>query len=132
MAITIRSAIAIIPFLLLACSRSEKSTHRWFDMDTEFTATLFGHGAVHSDSAFARLQRESARLEQVFSDYLPGSDLRRVMGRVGDTLTADPEIITVLRAAAEMAEASGGAFDITMHDLKAAWGLGSGDSGRVP
>lgn len=101
-------------------------------MDTEFTATLYGHGAVPPDSAFARMVRESARLEQVFSDYLPGSDLRRVMGRVGDTLTADPEIITVLRAAAEMAEASRGAFDITMHDLKASWGLGSGDSGRVP
>jgi len=132
MAQSIRSAFAIFPFLLLACSHPEKNTHRWFDMDTEFVATLYGHGAVSPDSAFARLQRESARLEQVFSDYLPGSDLRRVMGRVGDTLTADPEIITVLRAAAEMAEASQGTFDITMHDLKAAWGLGSGDSGRVP
>jgi thiamine biosynthesis lipoprotein len=101
-------------------------------MDTEFVATVYGRGAVPADSAFERLTRESARLEQVFSDYLPGSDLSRVTGRVGDTLAADPEIATVLRAAAEMAEASRGAFDITLHDLKAAWGIGSGDSGRVP
>jgi FAD:protein FMN transferase len=121
-----------LPFLLLACSRSAKTTHRWFGMDTEFVATVYGRGAVPADTAFARLMRESARLEQVFSDYLPGSSLSRITGRVGDTLAADPEIIAVLRAAAEMAEASRGAFDITLHDLKAAWGIGSGDSGRVP
>jgi thiamine biosynthesis lipoprotein len=131
MAKLLRTALAL-PFFLLACSRPVKSTHRWFGMDTEFVATVYGRGAVPADSAFARLTRESARLEQVFSDYLPGSDLRRITGRVGDTLAADPEIITVLRAAAEMAEASRGAFDITLHDLKAAWGIGSGDSGHVP
>src|SRR4051812_28305484 len=119
MAKPFRTALAL-PFLLLACSRPAKSTHHWFGMDTEFVATVYGPGAVPADSAFARLTRESARLEQVFSDYLPGSSLSRVTGRVGDTLAADPEIITVLRAAAEMAEASRGAFDITLHDLKAA------------
>jgi thiamine biosynthesis lipoprotein len=131
MAKLFRTALAL-PFLLLGCSRAPKATHRWFGMDTEFVATVYGRGAVPADSAFARLARESARLEQVFSDYLPGSDLRRVTGRVGDTLAADPEIIAVLRAAAEMAEASRGAFDITLHDLKAAWGIGNGDSGHVP
>jgi thiamine biosynthesis lipoprotein len=132
MARSIRSLALLLPLALIACSRPAKSTHRWFAMDTEFIATLYGKGKAPADSAFARLARESARLEQVFSDYLPGSDLRRVTGRAGDTLSADPEIITVLRAAAEMADASRGAFDITLHDLKAAWGLGSGDSGRVP
>jgi thiamine biosynthesis lipoprotein len=128
----LRRALFALPLVLIACSRPVKNSQRWFAMDTEFIATLYGRGAVPADSAFARLQRESARLEQVFSDYLPGSDLRRVTGRVGDTLKADPEIITVLRAAAEMADASHGAFDITLHDLKAAWGLGSGENNQVP
>lgn len=132
MANPLRLACLALPLALSACSRPAKTTHRWFGMDTEFIATVYGGGKVPADSAFARLAGESARLERVFSDYLPGSDLRRVTGRVGDTVAADPEIIAVLRAAAEMAEASRGAFDITLHDLKAAWGIGSGDSGRVP
>lgn len=131
MAKLFRIALAL-PFVLPGCSRAPKATHRWFGMDTEFVATVYGSGTVPADSAFARLTRESARLERVFSDYMPGSDLRRITGRVGDTLPADGEIATVLRAAAEMAEASRGAFDITLHDLKAAWGIGSGDSGHVP
>lgn len=123
----------LAPLFLLACSQPAKTTHRWFGMDTEFIANVYGKGrGTPADSAFARLERESARLERVFSDYMPGSDLRRLIGRAGDTLSADPEIIEVLRAASEMADASRGAFDITMHDLKAAWGLGSGSAGRVP
>lgn len=117
------------------CSRKPaKSAHRWFGMDTEFSATLFGsgNGAAPAETAFELLEHESARLEQVFSDYLPGSSLSRLAGRAGDTLETDPEIITVFRAAAEMAEASRGSFDITLHDLKQAWGISTGDSGRVP
>lgn len=133
MAIPLRAALLSLPLCLLSCSPPAKTTHRWFGMDTEFIATVYGGGkSVSADSAFARLERESARLERVFSDYLPGSDLRRLIGRAGDTLAAPPEIATVLGAAAEMAAASRGAFDITLHALKAAWGLGSGEGGKIP
>ena len=81
-----RIALALLPLLLAACSKPSKSTQRWFAMDTEFTAAVYGSGKVPADTAFARLQAESGRLEKVFSDYMPGSDLRRVIGRVGDTL----------------------------------------------
>jgi thiamine biosynthesis lipoprotein len=116
------------------CSRKPaKTAHRWFGMDTDFSATLYsGAGRVPADSAFALLERESVRLERVFSDFLPGSSLSRLIGRAGDTLATGPEIMDVFRAAAEMAEASRGSFDITLHNLKTAWGLSSGDSGRVP
>lgn len=122
--------------VLGACSRQPANpVHRWFGMDTDFSATLYGspvESAAPADSAFALLERESARLEQVFSDYLPGSSLSLLQGRTGDTLEAGPELLEVFRAAAEMAAASGGSFDITLHDLKEVWGLSSGDSNRVP
>jgi thiamine biosynthesis lipoprotein len=117
---------------------SAKIEHRWFGMDTDLSATLFIGGApgpgplLPADSAFASLERESARLEKVFSDYLPGSSLSALLGRKGDTLTAAPEILAVFRAAQEMSLASAGSFDITLHNLKDAWGLSSGAAGRVP
>lgn len=129
---------AIASLAISGCSRKQtKSQHRWFGMDTEFIATLYagdgnGRGAAPAESAFALLEREGARLEQVFSDYRPSSELKRLAGRRGDTLATDSEIVAVFRAAAEMAEASRGSFDITLHNLKGAWGLSSGDSAKVP
>lgn len=116
---------------LFACT-PEKSSHGWFAMDTEFSAVLYGNGKVTPDSAFARLERESARLEAIFSDFMPASALAKVNGRAGDTLTVDPELAEVLEAALRAAAASGGSFDVTLHRLKRVWGLASGDSGRVP
>jgi len=104
-------------------------------MDTDFSAALYGKpgsSAAPADSAFSLLERESARLERVFSDYMPGSSLSLLLGRAGDTLEGGPELMEVFRAAAEMAAASGGAFDITLHGLKGAWGLSSGDTNRIP
>lgn len=128
---------AVLAVLALAgCSRQPSRTvHRWFGMDTDFSATLYGKGSAgHApkDSVFARLEEESARLEAIFSDYLPGSSLNLLRGRSGDTLKAHPAITEVFRAAAEMAAASRGAFDITLHDLKGAWGLSTGDTNRIP
>lgn len=122
--------------ILSGCARApSKAEHHWFAMDTDFSATLHigtGKPLVDTQTAFALLQAEGGRLEGIFSDYLPGSSLRRLQGSAGDTLAPDPEILEVFRAAAEMASASRGAFDITLHDLKNAWGLSSGDSARVP
>ncbi len=121
--------------LLTGCSHhANRVEHHWFAMDTDYNATLFERtkGSVPEDTAFAVLERESARLEKAYSDFLPGSDLNRLLGRTGDTLTIDPEMFKVFTAAQEMSVASGGRFDITLHRLKLAWGLASGDVGRIP
>jgi thiamine biosynthesis lipoprotein len=130
-------AAAALTGLLAGCGE-EKTSHAWFAMDTDFSAIVYsqddqdGQGKVGHDSAFAALERESARLEAVFSDFLPASDLEKITGRAGDTLVVDAELALVLGAAAEMAEASGGSFDVTLHRLKRAWGLATGDTGSVP
>ena len=122
--------------LMTGCARRpSKEERHWFAMDSDFSATVYagkGEPAAAPEGAFDRLQAEGRRLEGIFSDYLPGSSLRRLQGSAGDTLTPDPEIYAVLRAAAEMESASRGRFDITLHDLKAVWGLSSGDSARIP
>jgi thiamine biosynthesis lipoprotein len=114
-----------------------KAAHKWYGMDTDFSATLFAPGSrgtpkAAPEEAFALLEKESARLENVFSDFLPGSSLKNLRGRAGDTVSAAPEILEVFRAAEEMAVASRGSFDITLHNLKSAWGLASGETNRIP
>ncbi len=130
----LRAGIGVGVWALLgACSGSHApAVHRWYGMDTDFSAALYGRGSVPADTAFADLEHESQRLERVFSDFMPNSDLSRLLGKAGDTITTDPEIIQVFRSAQEMAVASRGRFDITLHRLKIAWGLASGDSGRIP
>ena len=144
---TLRFSPLILPALaiLVAGCRSgiSKHDHHWFGMDTDFSAILYTGSStrggesgakplVPEQEAFTRLEHESARLEKEFSDYLPGSSLRALQGRVGDTLSLGPELAEVFRAAAEMTQASRGSFDITLHDLKTVWGLSSGDTPRVP
>jgi thiamine biosynthesis lipoprotein len=128
----------IAALLFLACG-PEKVSHQWFAMDTEFHVSLPGAGTednrakVPPESAFTALERESRRLELVFSDYLPFSALAGLAGRTGDTLPIPaPELAEVLRAAERAAFETGGLFDATLHDLKQAWGLSSGDTGRIP
>lgn len=106
-------------------------------MDTEFTASLHdvkrSRAGTDPESAFALLERESSRLELIFSDFLPHSALSSLKGRAGDTLQVPaPELALVLRAAEKAALETEGSFDVTLHGLKRAWGLGSEDSGRVP
>lgn len=123
--------------LFAACGGPDKVSHQWYAMDTDFSAVLHlvprAKAKVPPESAFAALEAESRRLELIFSDFLPYSALARLKGRSGDTLAVpEPELAEVLRAAEKAAFEAGGAFDITLHGLKAAWGLSSGDSGRVP
>jgi thiamine biosynthesis lipoprotein len=130
--------IVIVVFAVRAKHRPPaKAARQWFGMDTDFSATLFAPGSrgtpkAKPEEAFALLEKESARRENVFSDFLPGSSLKDLRGRAGDTVAAAPEILEVFRAAEEMAGASRGSFDITLHNLKSAWGLASGEANRIP
>jgi thiamine biosynthesis lipoprotein len=67
------------------------------------------------DDAFAELER----IEEAMSLYRPQSQLCR-LNRDGVLENPDPYLVTVLRAAAETSERSGGAFDATVQPL---WSL---------
>ncbi len=126
-----RLAAPILALWLVQC-REAPSTRRWSAMDCNMSVTLFGKGTLPADSLFALAERETARLEALFSDFMAGSALSAVQGAAGDTVRIDPEMRLVLARALEMGTASGGAFDITLHDLKALWGIGTGRTPRVP
>ena len=127
----IRISIPILAFVFIQCQESV-TTHNWFAMDTNMSVSLYGTGRVSEDSAFFRLEAETERLNGVFSDYSTRSSLAQIKGHIGDTLEIDPEIYSVLTLALETADSAHGAFDITLHDLKGLWGLGSGQAPHVP
>ena len=64
------------------------------------------------DAAFAEL----ARVERVMSVYLPDSQLSR-LNRDGVLADPDPYLVQVLAESREMAQRSGGAFDVTVQPL---------------
>lgn len=123
--------VLVLVLALLQC-RQAPDTHRWSAMDCNMAVTLYGRTGLPADTLFSAVERETARLEGLFSDFDAGSALSAVQGAVGDTVRIDPEMRLVLAKALEMGRESGGTFDITLHDLKALWGIGTGRTARVP
>jgi len=74
-----------------------------------------------------------AGLEDVFSDYRSGSELRQLDRRAGPEgwTPVSPMLFRVLRVAGAVAAASDGAFDPTIGPLVALW-RSSRQSGRLP
>ncbi len=124
----------VAPFLALFFVNCQDTarTHNWFAMDTNMAVSLFGSTPVSDDSVFYRLEAETERLNLLFSDFSSRSALSEIKGHIGDTVTVHPEIYQVLKIALDVGEATHGSFDITLHDLKWMWGLGSGQTGHVP
>jgi FAD:protein FMN transferase len=117
--------------LFVAC-QPKVATHSWWAMNTNLSLSLFGSLPLPADEIFSRIEAETDRLSDVFTDFSDRSALSKVSGRTGDTLSIDPEVESVLISALEMQKASGGIFDFTLHDLKFLWGLGDGQVGLIP
>ncbi|QOI99446.1 MAG: FAD:protein FMN transferase [Phycisphaeraceae bacterium] len=75
---------------------------------------------------------EIARLEQVFSDYRPSSDLSRLAASpAGDLVEVPPDLFEILALAREIHDRTGGAFDPTVGPLVDLW-RASRREGRLP
>lgn len=75
-------------------------------------------GRSAAAAAFARI----AELDAGLSDYRADSELSRLThGPVGDPIPVSEDLWTVIAAAQDLAERSGGAFDITVGPLSKLW-----------
>lgn len=130
----IRNALLMsisVAALLAGCGPEPVSRH-WTAMSCNFEATIHGSdGKVPPRSALDSIQALGARYDSLFTDYDPNGPLSALRGRKGDTVRVDPEIVQVLVQALAVDRASGGAFDIGVHDLKRLWGIGT-ENARVP
>lgn len=83
--------------------------------------------ALHApDTATARRAARAAfdriaQLEEIFSDYRPGSEVRRLETRPGEWVPVSDELLEVLRTALLVATLTNGAFDPTAGPLTHLW-----------
>lgn len=98
-------------------------------MDTVVQITAFGKDYSKTNSAVNAAFAEMKRIEKLTSFYLEGSDVRRLANSAGAEVS--PEVSRIVALGLEVGQASGGAFDMTLGNLKALWGIET-DEPKVP
>jgi len=79
------------------------------------------------------IEEQLDRVDRLMSTYRPDSELSRFNRQpANDPFPASPETIEVFRIAREVSQLSGGAFDVTVAPLVAAWGFGATDRAPAP
>lgn len=89
-------------------------------MGMQVRIVLYAPDEVTAVTAASGAFAEIARLDKVFSDYLPDSEVSRLSSRGGRRQVSD-ELFVVLQRATELARQTGGAFDPTAGALTALW-----------
>ena len=134
--ILIYLAVTALVFLLLAVplflKKKEELTYRRPLMGTVVEITVMGGDPSSYDTAVEAAFEEIKRLEEIFSNYKPQSDVSRVSKNAGKgPVKVSPETIEVIEKALFAAQMSKGAFDPTIGVLGNVWGF-SGEKGVLP
>ena len=82
-------------------------------MGTLVRITLYASGEDAARDAFHAAFNRIRDLDAVLSDYRPDSELNRVTKTIGRAVRVSEDLFVVLAASENLAEATGGAFDIT-------------------
>lgn len=91
-------------------------------MGTLVRITLYAADEGAARDAFRAAFDRIRRLDDILSDYRPGSELNRLAAAgAGRAVRVSDELFTVLSAAQQLAEATGGAFDITQGPVIRLW-----------
>lgn len=102
-----------------AMQHIHKAEQTGFSMNTLISHTVYGKRA---GSALRAVRLEMQRLEQLFSRFLPGSDVSRINTAAGlHSVRIAPDTWKILQTAACCARHTDGCFDITIAPLVALW-----------
>lgn len=104
-------------------------------MGSRWTATIHADREVDAAALAARLAQAAGCVDGQMSTWKPASDLMRLNAApVGAWVALPPEILEVLQAALRIGRLSGGAFDIGVGSVVAAFGFGAQahDAGADP
>ncbi len=112
--------------LVALASLPEPELHRYEavepHMGTLVRVTVYTPGEQAARHAFRAAFDRIRDLDAVLSDYRPDSELNRVTrGAVGRAVPVSEDLFAVLAASQELAEATGGAFDITQGPVVRLW-----------
>lgn len=125
------TALLLAGLLLAACAKQEQTpvTGTSFLMDTIVEYKLYGKNAAAAKGA---IEEELSGIESRMSMYLPGSEIAKLNENAGrGYVSLSEDTYELLSRCVQFGEASGGAFDVTIAPLTAAWGVTS-DHPQVP
>jgi len=109
-----------------AAGTAKSTGYGWY-FDTLVTVTLYGADDGAMDAVWAACER----YENLLSKTIAGSDVSRVNGAAGQSVTVDPETWEILRRAKEISRLTGGAFSVTIAPLSGLWDFTRGTN-RMP
>jgi thiamine biosynthesis lipoprotein len=91
-------------------------------MGTLVRVTLYARDEQAAKAAFGAAFERIGNLDRILSDYRPDSELNRItQGPAGRAVPVSEDLFVVLAASQELAEATGGAFDITQGPVVRLW-----------
>jgi FAD:protein FMN transferase len=117
-------AIAIALLCLAGCSdqRSARHEFRRVVMGVPATIVLYAPSSERAEEGAARALARLAELNAIFSDYQHDSELNRLCRAPhGVPQRVSPDLFEILGVCAELHEATGGDFDITVGPAVALW-----------
>src|SRR4051812_14597561 len=101
-------------------------------MGSTYSLVLYGEDRARLEGASEEAFEEVRRLDQMLSNYRPGSEWSEINRYAADRpVKVSPELFRLLTACVEYSRASEGAFDITVGPLMKVWGFYKG-SGHLP
>jgi thiamine biosynthesis lipoprotein len=115
-------------------SRSELHRYEAVEphMGTLVRITVYAPGELAARDAFRAAFDRIRNLDGILSDYRPDSELNQITKTaVGRAVRVSEELFTVLAASQDLAEATGGAFDITQGPVVRLW-REARKTGRAP
>jgi len=121
--------VALAAFAQQNVLRLEKSADA---MGSTYTIALYGTDRVQMEAAVDAAFDEAQRLDDLLSNYLPGSQWSEVNRNASaKPVKVSPELFDVISACEAYSRASEGAFDITVGPLMKVWGFYKG-TGHLP
>ena len=99
-----------------------KETRIGFYLDTVITLTAY----TDRPELLEKGLELCGEYEQMLSRTIEGSDVWRMNHAEGKTVTVSPETAEILKAALQVSEWSGGAFDVTIAPVSSLWDFTSG------
>jgi thiamine biosynthesis lipoprotein len=109
--------------------RLEKSADA---MGSTYSVALYGYDRVQMEAAADAAFDEVRRLDELLSNYRPGSQWSEVnRDAASRPVQVSPELFQLLSACVEYSRQSEGAFDITVGPLMKVWGFYKG-TGHLP
>ena len=124
---------SFVSFFFLV-SGSEAAVYRKSSsvMGTALDVTLLAASEEEANRAFYAVELEMKRLESVMSEWLESSPVSEVNRAAGKKPVKVPqELFSVIAAALQVSEISGGAFDVTWASMRVLWDFRPGHE-RAP